>query len=164
MAVCFSYQHRGNVDPVSSAVVAHDDVLDVLEAVVNNNGKCASRVLYVSHLLDECAVATHDKVDWRRIGVWVALGGSHFELVAAQRLVGIVENAAEDGVAIGDNAEVGFVRLDFTVSEYFIKLLGRVNGQFAERKSNKADEKDHYCSHFFLFIFTDMNRVYSSPF
>ena len=58
VAIRLTNQHRRDPDSATCAIVAHQNLVDHLGAIVDDDGDGDAEVLHVAHFLDEAALAT----------------------------------------------------------------------------------------------------------
>lgn len=101
-------EHAWDSNSIAVPVVNHDHILDVLILLIDDDGKPASGVLDVPHLVHEGAASSLNQHYRARIGVWVVAAiDLDLEIRAAVQVVLVYPNITNDGVAVRSDAEVG---------------------------------------------------------
>eukprot|EP00345_Euplotes_harpa_P009726 CAMPEP_0168350950 /NCGR_PEP_ID=MMETSP0213-20121227/21494_1 /TAXON_ID=151035 /ORGANISM="Euplotes harpa, Strain FSP1.4" /LENGTH=274 /DNA_ID=CAMNT_0008361535 /DNA_START=480 /DNA_END=1301 /DNA_ORIENTATION=- len=127
--VLLADHHSRNPDPVSRAVVNHDNILNILlDSIVNHNSDTASCMLNIPNFLNERAVASINKDHRRRHSVRIARPvNTNRVLTAAVCVLIVVPDSADDRVAVLHEAKVGKAGLDLAGRRvYFVPHVSRV--------------------------------------
>ena len=112
VAIVRANQHRWDPDSTTCAIVAHQNLINHLGAIVDNNGDSHAQILHVPHLLHETALATasdHERTD---VVLSMQLVLLVIHLLAGERVHVWVVKHAHDGLAIGHETKVGVIRSD----------------------------------------------------